>query len=91
MSKIWWNIFDGRFLCCKQALLLLENPPAKDWHLSNPYLWGQHLVWAINMTLYVSFVQKHSLNRKAGIVQVLLIGTSVKRNTMQTELELLKN
>ena len=38
-------------------------------------------------TLCTSFVHKYAFNTKAGMVEVLLIGASVKHNTMQTDLE----
>ena len=88
MSKIYRCVFGGRFQCCKPALLLLEIPPICDWDLSGPCLLratfgagNQHNV------LCTSFDQKYVFNTKAGIVKVLLIGTSVKLNTMQTDLE----
>ena len=53
-----------------------------------PLLVGSN-IWCGNQhnALCASFVQKFAINTKAGIVYVLLIGTAVQLNTMQTDLE----
>ena len=57
-TKQWaifdWSVFGGRFSCCKQALLLLENPTVKNWDLSDPSLRAPTVVCGAEVALALS-------------------------------------